>query len=142
MPKADAVCSLSSDSGHEATEGPAPKESQGRPSKKRKVTQASDPVQQFVEPELFERLKSYREHWFDLGKLDQDAFDPRPIFLHLTLDRFLKHFKLRSIFQPSSINALCSEHVKLLFSIVSAFCQTRAQCHPEAKICLASGLRT
>ena len=113
MPKADAVCSLSSDSGHEATEGPAPKESQGRPSKKRKVTQASDPVdksselylrsllgkqcpcskktclQQFVEPELFERLKSYRENWFDLGKLDQDAFDPRPIFLHLTLDRFL-----------------------------------------------------
>ena len=105
MPKTDAVCSLSSESEHEAREVSAtPKESQGHPAKKRKVAQRPDPVdkvselylrsllgkqctcskktclQQFIEPALFKRMMKYREHWFDLGKLDQDAFVPRPIF--------------------------------------------------------------
>ena len=148
MPKTDAVCSLSSDSEHEAREGPAtPKESQSHPAKKRKVSESVDKsselylrsllgkqcscskktcLQQFVEPALFERLKSYREHWFDLGKLDQDAFVPRPIFciaffkcLPLSspsLQQVGNHTFLWFFPEPHSVNI--PKHRRILFSKV------------------------
>ena len=102
MPLNDSIQAVSSES--EQNEEPkAPEDAMSSPArKKRKLEASSKPeqvdkttemylrsllgrqcpckkktcLQQFVAPEHFEPLRSYREYWLDLGKLDQDLFVP------------------------------------------------------------------